>query len=200
VAALQIVDTTFKTLKLIRTEEEFKSFYDRAVQLAEELGVEVKEPRQSKVSRRIDENFHNQHVVLSNEEKFRAELYYEVIDIMVLEFERRFNQESRQYLKLLSDILNRKMPDDAMFETIASHFTIEIHSLKAECALFINDDIIDTVKPYQILKQQKEKKRTTVYTELTLLLKKLCTIPFLVQAVNVHFPSSLWSSQSSAPQ
>ena len=42
--------------------------------------------------------------MVSNEEKFRVTFFSEVLDVMISEFERRFNQESRQFLTLLGDL------------------------------------------------------------------------------------------------
>ena len=56
VSALQVVDTTIKTIGDMRNETKFKEYYDKAVEYAREKNVEVLEPRRRKVSRRIDEN------------------------------------------------------------------------------------------------------------------------------------------------
>ena len=117
----------------------------------------------------MDDNCHNQHTVSGNGETFRVTIYFEVIDVMVSEFERRFNQESRQYLVLL-------MPDDSTLETIASLFLLDIHALKTEWTLLIIDNTIDAFEPYKILKQLAETKRTTVYIEYSY---RSC-VPFLL--------------------
>ena len=40
--------------------------------MADNLGIEVCEPRSRRVSRRLDENRENEHVMVSNEEKFHV--------------------------------------------------------------------------------------------------------------------------------
>ena len=50
VTALQAVDTTIKTLQRMRNEAVFKKFYDEAVQLAEDLDMEVIEPHARKLA------------------------------------------------------------------------------------------------------------------------------------------------------
>ena len=55
----------------MRNATTFKKFYDEASKMADDLGIEVSEPRSRKVSRRLDENREKQNVMVSNEEKFR---------------------------------------------------------------------------------------------------------------------------------
>ena len=96
VTALQVVDTTVTTLKSMRSEATFKKFFDEASKLADEMEIEITESRPRKVSRRLDDNHDNEHLILGIEEKFRATFFYEVLDIiMISEFESRFNKESR---------------------------------------------------------------------------------------------------------
>ena len=49
-------------------------------------------PRPRKVSWHLDDNADNQHFLTSNEEVFRVNFFYEVLDIMISEFGRRFNK------------------------------------------------------------------------------------------------------------
>ena len=48
----------------MRNATTFKKFYDEASKMADNLGVEVAEPRSRKVSHRLDENRENQHVMV----------------------------------------------------------------------------------------------------------------------------------------
>ena len=77
---------------------------------------------------------------------FRVNFFYEVLDIMISEFGRRFNQESRQYLTLLGDLQNRKMADESKLTSIAK-FSLYSIALKTEWTLLINDHVIDANKP-----------------------------------------------------
>ena len=74
-SALQVVDTTVKTIKDMRNKTDFQHHYDKA---ARERNVEVLEPRRRKVSHRIDENWQNEST-LSYEESLRVGFYYEVL-------------------------------------------------------------------------------------------------------------------------
>ena len=67
VSALQVVDSTVKTLQSMRNEAIFKKFYNEASRLAEELDIEVAVSRPRKVSWRLDDNPDNQCFLTSNE-------------------------------------------------------------------------------------------------------------------------------------
>ena len=128
VSALQVVDTTVKTIGDMRNETKFKEYYDKAVEFAREKNVEVLEPRRRKVSRRIDENWQNEYSS-SYEESLRVGFYYEVLDIILNEFNYRFNQESRIFLSFLGELQLRKIASDSKFDQIASHFSLDAHFL-----------------------------------------------------------------------
>ena len=149
----------------MRKETAFKTFYDEASKMATDMGVAVSEPHPRKISRCLDDIWQNEHVVVTNEEKLRVDFFYEVLDIMISEFERRFNQESRQYLTLLGDLQKRKMPDDSILSDINAHFSLDPVALKNEWALMVNDNAIDATKPYKILKQFAKKNSLLKRTE-----------------------------------
>ena len=77
VSALEVADTTIKTLKEMRKET---TFYDEASKMATDMGVEVSEPRPRKISHCLDDNWQNEHVIVTNEEKLRDEklVYYSI--------------------------------------------------------------------------------------------------------------------------
>ena len=69
--------------------------------------------RQRRVSRRMDENWENEHILLSNEDMYCVNFFYDVLDTILSEYDKRFNQESRQLLTSLGLLQNRGLLDDA---------------------------------------------------------------------------------------
>lgn len=70
---MQVVDTTVKTCKEMKTETQFKNFYDEAKKLAYDLPIDIQEMQQRvrKISRRLDDNSQTQHLITDTEEKYR---------------------------------------------------------------------------------------------------------------------------------
>lgn len=67
---MQVVDTTVKTFKEMRTETQFEEFYDEAKKLAYDLPIDIQEmqPRVRKISRRLDDNSQTQHLITDRRE------------------------------------------------------------------------------------------------------------------------------------
>ena len=82
--------------------EDLYEFLEASPHRHAKLESVITEPHSRKVSRR---SYENQHIMVSNEETFRVTIFYELLDVMISEFERLFNQESRQFFTLLC-ILN----------------------------------------------------------------------------------------------
>ena len=101
VSAIQVVDTTVKTLREMRTEAQFKKFFDEAKKLVHDMPIDIQEmqPRVRKVSRRWDDNPETQHFITDTEKKYRVDFFYSVLDVILSEFEKRFNQECRELLE-----------------------------------------------------------------------------------------------------
>ena len=84
------------------------------------MGIEESELRRRKISCRLDDDGQSQHFPVSSEENFHVTFLYEVLDIMISEFERRFNQDSRQYLTLLGYLLPLSPPHPSPPSTLPS--------------------------------------------------------------------------------
>ena len=59
VSALQVLDSTMKTLQSMRNEIVLKNFYDEGSRLAEEMDIEIALPHPRKASKHLDENRDN---------------------------------------------------------------------------------------------------------------------------------------------
>lgn len=82
--------------------EDLYEFLEASPHRHAKLESVITEPHSRKVSRR---SYENQHIMVSNEETFHVTIFNELLDVMISEFERLFNQESRQFFTLLC-ILN----------------------------------------------------------------------------------------------
>ena len=83
-------------LKRQRSEELLTAFYRDSVKEAEDLTQPPKLPRQRQVPRRVDDGAPS-HRFATPEEYYRKQ-YFEVLDLLATELERRFDQNSFKIL------------------------------------------------------------------------------------------------------
>lgn len=74
-----------------------KSFYSLVIQEAHELTKEPVLPRQRQIPRRVDDGAPNHH--FQSPEDFFRKQYYEVLDLLVSEITKRFNQPAFSVLQ-----------------------------------------------------------------------------------------------------
>ena len=123
----------------MRTEAQFKKIFDEAKKLAHDMPIDIQEmqPRVRKVSRHYDDNPETQHFITNTEEKYRVNFFNEVLDVMLSEFERRFNQESRELLLPLGALQKRQLMKDCEYQKIAVHFDLDPVALQNEWSLTV---------------------------------------------------------------
>ena len=90
-------------LRRQRSEQSFVLFYHAAVEQAKDLTETPCLPRQRQLPRRLDDGASN-HQFLTPEDYFRKQ-YFEVLDLLVCELERRFDQESFKCLQEIEKAL-----------------------------------------------------------------------------------------------
>ena len=85
VSAMQVVDTTVKTLREMRTEAQFKKFFDEAKKLTHDMPIDIEEmqPRVRKVSRLYDGNPKTQHFITYTEEKYCLNFFCSGCDVRI---------------------------------------------------------------------------------------------------------------------
>ena len=90
-------------LKRQRSEELFTAFYRDSIKEVEDLTQPPKLPRQRQVPRRVDAGAPS-HRFATPEEYYRKQ-YFEVLDLLATELERRFDQNSFKILQEIEDVL-----------------------------------------------------------------------------------------------
>lgn len=107
-----------------RSDSAFDDFYKATVKEAEELTQPPVLPRQRKVPKRYDDEGH--HHFTSVEDYYRRQ-YYELLDLLLSELDRRFQQPSFQVMKSMEDLL------------IKSCNGISVEPSEVLCELYKND-------------------------------------------------------------
>ena len=159
VEAKKYVAVAMASLKDLRNDSNFDEFWSGVKQNAEKLDVdEPILPRKRKAPTRFDPTSSTTHADNTPEDLYRR-LYYEVIDTLLGEIEKRFDSDSFElYGKiekiLLSSAKGELDPCDDMIKDVVSHFNddLEHSDLVKELALVKN---VMTAKSAMILCVQK---------------------------------------------
>ena len=90
-------------LKRQRSDEQFTAFYRDMVKEAEDLTQPPTLPRQRQIPRRIDDGASNHH--FGTPQEYYRKQYFEVLDLLATELERRFDQNSFKTLQEIERVL-----------------------------------------------------------------------------------------------
>ena len=143
-AAVSSVQATLSVLKGYRSEEKFHECFEMATSLAEMIGAEVPTILSTRrVSQRLDELWQTEHHHETVESKYRAEIFYQVLDCIIEQIEQRFSQETQVLLISFSylqpeKLLKRGIEQEAKsnLEKLAQFYGLNASALKTECSLF----------------------------------------------------------------
>ena len=135
-----------------REDRSFETFYSLCVNASGELTEEPSLPRYRRPPRRIDEGS-NPHSFSSPKEYFRRQ-YFEVLDNVNGELERRFDQQSFKLPKAIEELLLKACSSNSsntIPEIITKSYSRDINISKLECQLNMLPDLVKAYKSYKQL-------------------------------------------------
>ena len=158
-----VVDTYLKSLKKLRSDTEFKKFFDTVKQDCVDICDPPTLPRRRQISRSIDTGS-SQHEFTSVDEFYRKE-YFEVIDNVTGLLENRFQQEGfllmRKMERLLLDSANSR--EVVIADEIKNLYSADIDFDKLSLQLKLLPDAIKAV-PLQGIRITQVTKLQTICT------------------------------------
>ena len=98
-----------------RCEEEFEKYYIASQERCEGLGVKEQDlppPKRRRVSGKIDDR-ETQHHYSTGKQKFKVEVYYRIIDVMLNALQRRFSSSTNNVLQAFSVLHPSKLGNPA---------------------------------------------------------------------------------------
>ena len=127
-----------------RCEKSFDEYYIQAQEKSQSLEFDDQEQLMStgrRVSQRLDDTPATQHHHLSGKSKYRIDLYYGTIDLMVNALEKRFSTESIRFLKGFSGLHTSRLNDSEILpkiEALAQFYENDVDAvaLRAEFEVF----------------------------------------------------------------
>lgn len=185
-AAISTIQATVTLLKDNRNEIHFKKMFDASIKACENEGIEIpsiEATRQRKVSRRLDENWLNEHQFGSIEAKYRVEFYYDIVDVILEQIDHRFSQSTQQLLKSFSCLapevlLNSSYDPSSELNYLCTFYEIPVDTmakLYSEYCLFRNARV-DLLKESKTILQVLQILSTTGFHRVYPLLYRLYRI------------------------
>lgn len=134
-------------LKSNRTESKFDLFYDQVIKQSLTLTEQPKLPRYRKIPRRFDEG-ENPHRYVEPKARYRH-IYYEALELVAGEVERRFDQPDLRVIKDLEALLlsaaNGELGQGCMLsEALTSFLNGDVDQSRLEIQLLMIPDMIKT--------------------------------------------------------
>ena len=145
-AAVSSIQATLSVLRRYRNEEKFHECFETATSLAEMSGADTSimlATRRKRVCQRLDMMWHTEYHHETVESKYRVEFYYQVLDSMTEQIERRFSQETQNLLVSFSYLqpekllkLDEEQESESSLQKLADFYGMNGSALKTEYSLF----------------------------------------------------------------
>lgn len=187
-AALQ-VEALISEISVKRTDEQFEEFWVKATTMADSINVQFIEPRQHKVSKRIDQLWQTE-TSLSHKDELRVNLYFDVIDLFVSALERRFGTEVLPLLRSTDclikpsitklpklEVLHTFYPRDLDADQILLEYRLFCHAMSAvsassDSSVEVDQSSIQSIYSYMTISGMKE-----LYPNIALAYQLIMTLP-----------------------
>ena len=146
--AIHGAELLVRHLKSNRTESKFDLFYDQVIEQSSSLTEQPKVPRYRKVPRRLDGG-ENPHRYLEPKDRYRH-IYFEAIELVTGEVERRFDQPDLRIIKdleiLLLNAANGELHEGqgCLSEALSSYIEGDIDQARLKIQLLMIPDMIKT--------------------------------------------------------
>eukprot|EP00118_Oscarella_pearsei_P022655 m.264586 g.264586 ORF g.264586 m.264586 type:complete len:308 (+) comp40472_c3_seq1:1303-2226(+) len=182
-AAVSSVRAVQRILSKQRTVTQFEKYFQQATDKCESLNTDDEEPRRRKVSKKLDEHWQTQHHHINPEEKYRSDFYFEVLDILTQEIDRRFSQECQSILESFSALQPSQLYQDIdrnlkRVTLLSEFYNLDASEVCSEYRLLKeHEDIQTCTTSHEVQKMLRTSGLHQVYRNVHNLYRILATIP-----------------------
>ena len=177
IAAVSSVNATLPVIKRHRNGDKFKEYFEVATSLAHKFDIEIPMlhfMRKRSISHRLDDLWQNEHQHETIESKYRVEFYFEVLDRMVEEIERRFSQETQTLLISFSYLQPQKLQQRVEYQQcqesltyLGQYYKLDVLALTTQYALFKEESFVQScTSGLAVLQSIRQSGLHRVYCEL----------------------------------